>query len=83
MFGEEIDRLFEEKFDLLLGRRTYEIFAAYSAPHSYKLTGSRVSGTGLTIAHYERGGEVKVSDTADDEPSEAEVARQARMKREG
>jgi dihydrofolate reductase len=27
--GEEIDRLFKEKFDLLLGRKTYEIFAAY------------------------------------------------------
>src|SRR5205809_4948865 len=26
---EEIDHLFEEKFDLLLGRKTYEIFAAY------------------------------------------------------
>jgi len=26
---EELDRLFEEKFDLLLGRKTYEIFAAY------------------------------------------------------
>jgi dihydrofolate reductase len=24
-FGEEIDRLFKEKFDLLLGRKTYEI----------------------------------------------------------
>src|SRR5262245_61076856 len=29
VFGEEIDRVFEEKFDLLLGRKTYEIFAAY------------------------------------------------------
>jgi dihydrofolate reductase len=28
-FGEELDRLFGEKFDLLLGRKTYEIFAAY------------------------------------------------------
>src|SRR6266540_3929404 len=28
-FGEEIGRLFSEKFDLLLGRKTYEIFAAY------------------------------------------------------
>src|SRR5882757_9512761 len=27
--GEEIDRLFKDKFDLLLGRKTYEIFAAY------------------------------------------------------
>jgi dihydrofolate reductase len=26
-FGEELDRLFSEKFDLLLGRKTYEIFA--------------------------------------------------------
>ena len=38
-FGEELDRLFDEKFDLLLGRKTYEIFAAYwpyyeeDAPH--------------------------------------------------
>jgi len=37
-FGEEIDRLFQN-FDLLLGRKTYEIFAAYwpyhdeAAPH--------------------------------------------------
>src|SRR5687768_12646198 len=28
-FGEELDLLFKEKFDLLLGRKTYEIFAAY------------------------------------------------------
>src|SRR6186997_1024494 len=28
-FGEEIDRVFKEPFDLLLGRKTYEIFAAY------------------------------------------------------
>ena len=27
--GEEISRLFAEPFDLLLGRKTYEIFAAY------------------------------------------------------
>ena len=181
VFGEEIDRVFKEKFDLLLGRKTYEIFAAYwpyydedaphggiaklfkdikkyvvsrsgdvdtswqgsvllrdiadvkrlreedgpnlvtqgstelvhallandlvdamstftvpvvlgggkklfadgSAPHSYKLTRSRVSSTGLVIAHYERGGGIKVADTALAEPSKAEAARQERMKREG
>jgi dihydrofolate reductase len=180
-FGEEIDRLFSEKFDLLLGRKTYEIFAAYwpyydesapdgaiatlfkdirkyvvsrsgdvdtgwqgsvllrdiaavqelkqqegpnlvtqgstelvhallandlvdalavftipvvlgrgkklfadgSVPKTYRLVGSRVSTSGLLIGHYERAGEVKTSDTAMDQPSEAEVARQARMTREG
>jgi len=29
VIGEEISKLFGEPFDLLLGRRTYEIFAAY------------------------------------------------------
>jgi len=28
-FGDELDHVFGEKFDLLLGRKTYEIFAAY------------------------------------------------------
>jgi hypothetical protein len=60
-----------------------KLFADGSAPHSYKLTRSRISSTGLMIAHYERGGEVKVSDTAFGEPSKAEAARQERMKREG
>lgn len=181
VFGEEIDRVFEEKCDLLLGRKTYEIFAAYwpyydetaadggiarlfndirkyvvsrsgdvdmswngsvllrdisqvkrlreengpnlvtqgstelvhsllandlvdamsiftlpvvlgggkklfadgSVPHSYKLISSRVSTAGLTIAHYERAGEVKIGDTSLDSPSDAERARRERMKREG
>lgn len=29
IFGDEIGKLFAEPFDLLLGRKTYEIFAAY------------------------------------------------------
>src|SRR5688572_30228170 len=29
VFGEEVGKLFAEPFDLLLGRRTYEIFAAH------------------------------------------------------
>ena len=39
VFGEEIDCVFREKFDPVLGRKTYEIFAAYwpyqdeGAPH--------------------------------------------------
>src|SRR6266513_2565726 len=180
-FGEEIDRVFKEKFDLLLGRKTYEIFAGYwpyykedapaggvakafkvakkdvvsrsgevdtgwagsvllrdidavkrlkqengpnlltqgstelvhallandlvdaistftvpvvlgggkklfadgSAPHSFKLTSSRVTPTGLIIGHYEREGEVKTANVLVDPPSEREIARRERMKREG
>jgi dihydrofolate reductase len=180
-FGEEIDRVFEGEFDLLLGRKTYEIFAAYwpyydegashggiaklfnnikkyavsrsgkvdtswagsvllrdladvkrlkkedgpnlvtqgstelvhallandlvdamsiftvpvvlgggkklfadgSAPHSFTLTRSRVSPKGLIVGHYEREGEVKIGDAGLDSPSDREVARRERMKREG
>jgi dihydrofolate reductase len=180
-FGEEIDRLFKEKFDLLLGRKTYEIFAAYwpyyeedaphgsiaklfkdvrkyvvsrsgevetgwagsvllrdiadvrrlkqedgpnlvtqgstelvhallandlvdamsiftvpvvlgggkklfadgSAPHSFKLTRSRVASNGLIVGHYEREGNIRIGGAELDSPSEREIARQARMKREG
>jgi dihydrofolate reductase len=60
-----------------------KLFADGSAPHSYKLARSRVSSTGLVIAHYERDGEVKVADTGLAEPSKAEAARQERMKRDG
>jgi dihydrofolate reductase len=180
-FGDEIRRVFQEKFDLLLGRKTYEIFAAYwpyqdegaphggiakvfnnikkyavsrsgevdtswadsvllrdiadvkrlkqedgpnlvtqgstelvhallandlvdamsiftvpvvlgggkklfadgSAPHSFKLTRSRVSRNGLIVGHYEREGEIKIGDAAPGAPSELEIARRKRMKREG
>lgn len=180
-FGEELGRLFQDKFDLLLGRKTYEIFAAYwpyhdeagphgaiattfrqikkyvvsrsgdvetgwagsvllrdvdevkrlrqedgpnlvtqgstelvhallaadlvdgittftvpivlgsgkklfadgSAPRAYKLTRSRTSSSGLVVAHYDRAGDIQTGDSALVTPSKAEVARQARMKREG
>jgi dihydrofolate reductase len=180
-FGDEINRLFKEKFDLLLGRKTYEIFAAYwpyydkggpdgaiaklfneirkyavsrsgevdmswqgsvhlrdiaevkrlkqedgpdlvtqgstelvhallendlidamsiftvpavlgggkklfadgAAPHSFKLTSSRVSSTGVLIGHYERGGDIKIGGIPLDSLSKREIARQERMKREG
>ena len=59
-----------------------KLFADGSAPHSFKLTSSRVSPNGLIIGHYERGGEIKIGDTALDSPSDREVARRERMKRE-
>ena len=160
-FGEEIHRVFKEKFDLLLGRKTYEIFAAYwpyyeeDAPHGsiaklFKdikkyavsrsgevdtswagsvllrdiagvkrlkqedgpnlvtqgstelvhalLANDLVDGMsiftvpvvlgggspkGLIVGHYEREGGIKIGGTTLDSPSEREIARQKRMKREG
>ena len=60
-----------------------KLFADGSAPHSFKLTRSRVTPNGLIVGHYEREGEIKVASAALDSPSEREIARQERMKREG
>ena len=60
-----------------------KLFADGSAPHAFRLTGSRVSSTGVLIGHYERDGEVKIRDGALDSPSKREIARQERMKLEG
>ena len=37
----------------------------------------------LIVGHYEREGEIKIGDTTLGSPSEREIARQERMKREG
>ena len=59
-----------------------KLFADGSAPHSFKLTSSRVTPTGLMIGHYEREGAVKTTNVLVDPPSEREIARRERMKRE-
>jgi dihydrofolate reductase len=179
--GEEIRRVFEEEYDLLLGRKTYEIFAAYwpyydenaphgiiakmfnrikkyvvsssgdvdtswkgsvllrnidevkrlkqedgpnlvtqgstelvhalfaadlvdaistftvpvvlgsgkklwadgSVPHSFKLVRSTVTPNGLMVGHYEKEGEVRVANPPMQSPSEREIKRRERLKREG
>lgn len=60
-----------------------KLFADGSAPHAFKLTGSRVSTTGVLIGHYQRDGEIKIANAANGTPSKAEEARQVRMRREG
>ena len=60
-----------------------KLFADGSAPHSFQLTRSRVAPTGVIVAHYEREGAVKIGNAAAGPPSDREVARQERMKREG
>src|SRR6266705_462088 len=60
-----------------------KLFADGSAPHSFKLTRSRVSPNGLIVGHYEREGGIKIANAALDAPSEREIARRKLMKREG
>lgn len=57
-----------------------KLFADGSAPHSFKLTRSRVTSTGVPLGHYQRDGEIKISDGALDSSSKREIARQERMK---
>lgn len=59
-----------------------KLFADGSVPHSFRLTSSRVSSTGTLIGHYERSGDIEIGDTASDSPSEREILRRIRMKRE-
>jgi len=59
-----------------------KLFVDGSAPHSFKLTSSRVTSTGLIIGHYEREGDVKTANVLTDPPSKREIARRERMKRE-
>jgi hypothetical protein len=60
-----------------------KLFVDGSAPHSFKLTRSRVAPNGLFVGHYEREGDVKTADASTGAPSAREKARQERMKREG
>jgi dihydrofolate reductase len=60
-----------------------KLFADGSAPHSFALYRSRVSESGVMVAHYRREGAVKISDALTPAPSDAERARQQRMRREG
>ena len=60
-----------------------KLFTDGSAPHAFKLSRSRVSPNGLIVGHYERAGEVKSGNAAPEAPSDREVTRRERMKREG
>ncbi len=59
-----------------------KLFADGAAPHAFKLTRSRTSSDGVIVGHYEREGEIRV-ETTSSSPSEREIARRERMRREG
>jgi dihydrofolate reductase len=69
-------------FPLLLGPGK-RFFGGGTAPAALKLTGSRVSTTGVTISTYVRDGEIRTGSFVPAHPSEREIARREKMKREG
>jgi dihydrofolate reductase len=69
-------------FPLLLGPGK-RFFGGGTAPAALKLTGSRVSTTGVTISTYVRDGVIRTGSFVPEHPSEREIARREKMKREG
>jgi hypothetical protein len=59
------------------------VFSESTLPVALKLVESRVSSTGIIIVSYEPAGPVQVGSYATEEPSEAELARREKWRREG
>jgi dihydrofolate reductase len=69
-------------FPLVLGPGK-RLFGQGTRSGALKLTSTAVSKTGVIMSVYQRAGAITTGSFMLDPPSEAEVARQARMKREG
>ena len=74
-----IDRLILMRFPVVLGQGK-RIFNGSEGPGALKLVDHFVSSTGVVFTSYEPEGDVTTGTFATKEPSEAELARQAKMK---
>lgn len=77
-----IDRLFLMTMPVILGRGK-RLFSDASMPTGLTLVDHRIGATGVIVAVYERAGEVPTGNFASDTPSDAELARREKWKREG
>jgi dihydrofolate reductase len=68
-------------FPLVLGPGK-RLFGEGARPGALRLTATSVSSTGVVMGVYQRAGAIRTGSFQMQQPSEAEVARQARMKRE-
>lgn len=76
-----IDELRVFTFPILLGRGK-RLFGTATKPMALKLLDSKLSTTGVTISSYRPAGPVKTGDFSTTSPSELELARRERMRRE-
>lgn len=77
-----IDRFTLLVYPVVLGKGK-RLFGAGTIPTALKVVDSKVSPSGVTILTYERDGAIKPGSFALDKPSDDELARRERMKREG
>jgi dihydrofolate reductase len=77
-----IDEIRLLTFPLVLGPGK-RLFGQGTKPGALKLTETKVSTTGVTMSVYQRAGAISTGSFELAHPSEAEIARRARMKREG
>jgi dihydrofolate reductase len=77
-----VDELRVMTFPLILGPGK-RLFGSGAAPAALNLADHRVSTTGVIMSAYERAGEVTVGSFELPNPSDAEIARRERLKREG
>lgn len=76
--AELIDEFRVLVFPLLLGSGK-RLFAEGTVPVGLRLTSHEVSGSGVIMATYERGGPVATGSFADEDPSEEELVRRRRQ----
>lgn len=76
-----VDELWLKIFPITLGRGK-RLFAEGTIPAGFKLLECRNSPTGVIIASYRRGGEVRTGSFALKVPTEAELARRKRLQEE-
>lgn len=77
-----IDELRVFTFPIILGRGK-RLLGEGAKPGTLKLVENKVSTTGVTISSYRRAGALTTGDFAVHPPTEAEVKRREKMKREG
>ncbi|AZO74304.1 MAG: dihydrofolate reductase [Mesorhizobium sp.] len=74
-----IDEIRLMTFPLLLGKGK-RLFGDDAMPAAFKLVRSQATSTGVVMATYERGGEIRTGSFAHQEPSEAELERRKNWK---
>ena len=73
-----VDELYLSVFPVVLGNGK-RLFGDGASPAAFKLVGSKVSGSGVTVNKYVRAGEIVTGSFAFERPGEAELARRRNL----